>query len=145
MLRVLLIVVSAFVLAVLSLHEDYLVSFIILLLLILLQTISLIFFVEHTNNKLSKFLESIRHGDFSTSFSDEGLGKSFTNLSRQFNQITDEFKKNRAEKEEHYNYLLTVIQHVSIGIIVFRHDGKIDVFNNQLKKTAARKSPAQYQ
>ncbi|MCK9451351.1 MAG: ATP-binding protein [Bacteroidales bacterium] len=133
-LRVLLIVASAIILAVLFNREDYLVSSIILLLLILLQTISLIFFVEHTNNKLAKFLESIRHGDFSTSFSDEGLGRSFANLSRQFNQITDEFKKNKAEKEEHYNYLLTVIQHISIGVIVFRHDGKIDVFNNSIKK-----------
>ena len=133
-LRVLLIVASAMVLVVLFSREDYLVSAIILLLFVLLQTISLILFVEHTNNKLAKFLENISHGDFSTSFSDEGLGKSFANLSRQFNQITDEFKKNRAEKEEHYNYLLTVIQHISIGIIVFRHDGKIDVFNNSIKK-----------
>ncbi|MBU1368579.1 MAG: GHKL domain-containing protein [Bacteroidetes bacterium] len=132
--RVLLIVASSLVLGHLFQKEQYQVSVIILLLLVLLQTISLILFAEHTNNRLAKFLQGIRHADFSASFSDEGLGKSFTNLSHQFNQIIHEFKKNRAEKEEHFNYLLTVIQHVSIGIIVFRHDGKIDVFNNAIKK-----------
>jgi nitrogen fixation/metabolism regulation signal transduction histidine kinase len=27
-----------------------------------------------------------------------------------------------------------VVQHVTVGIIVFRHDGKVDVFNNAIKK-----------
>jgi len=133
-LRVLLLLASALLFAFLYSHEQFLVSAIILLVLIVLQTISLILFAEHTNKRLTKFLEGIRHADFSASFSDEGLGKSFIDLSHQFNQIINEFKKNRAEKEEHFNYLLTVIQHVSIGIIVFRRDGKIDVFNNAIKK-----------
>jgi len=83
---------------------------------------------------LTKVLESIRHADFAATYTDKGLGKSFEDLSQELNQIVGEFKKNRAEKEEHFNYLLTVVQHVSIGIIVFRRDGKVDVFNNAIKK-----------
>lgn len=100
----------------------------------LAQIGSLIHYVERTNRKLTQFLESIRHSDFSSSFSDRGLGRSFEGLNRAFNEVIREFRKNRAEKEEHYNYLLTVVQHVSIGIIAFRKDGKVDIINNAVKR-----------
>jgi nitrogen fixation/metabolism regulation signal transduction histidine kinase len=112
-------------------HE---VSSIILGLLIVLQTYSLIVYVNQINNKLTQFFDSIRYSDFSTSFSDKKLGKSFEKLSHSFNQVIIEFKKNRAEKEEHYNYLQTVVQHINIGIICFEQNGKIDMYNNAAKR-----------
>ena len=33
-----------------------------------------------------------------------------------------------------FRSLLTVVQHVSIGIIAFRKDGKVDIFNNAIKR-----------
>lgn len=110
------------------------VSGFIVALFIVFQTYSLIRFVERTNKKLTQFLESIRHSDFATSFSDKGKGKSFEDLSYAFNQVINEFKATRTEKEEHYNYLQTVVQHVSIGIIAFTKDGKIDMYNNAIKR-----------
>jgi len=107
---------------------------IILGLLFILEVILLVRFVERTNRKLTRFFESIRYADFSSSFSDPGLGKSFEDLSREFNQVIEAFRKYRTEKEEHFNYLQTVIQHVPIGIIVFQHDGKVEVFNNAMSK-----------
>jgi two-component system, NtrC family, nitrogen regulation sensor histidine kinase NtrY len=89
--------------------------------------------VERTNRKLTQFLDSIRHSDFASSFSDKGKGKSFRELNRAFNEVIEDFKKTRAEKEEHFNYLQTVVQHVSIGIIAFRRDGKVDLINNASK------------
>jgi nitrogen fixation/metabolism regulation signal transduction histidine kinase len=102
--------------------------------LAIIQVAALIHYTERTNRKLTQFLESVRHSDFSTSFYDKDLGRSFEGLNRAFNEVIREFRKNRAEKEEHYNYLLTVVQHVSIGIIAFRKDGKVDIFNNAIKR-----------
>ena len=102
--------------------------------LIIVQVISIIQFVERTNKKLGKFLESIRHADFASTFSDKGMGKSFQGLNHEFNQIINEFKRYRAEKEEHFNYLQTVVQHVSIGIISFTKDGKVDIINTAGKR-----------
>ncbi len=133
-LRVMALLLSSLLLAWLLLQEQYRMSSIITGFFILLQTVSLILYTERTNARLTKFFQSIRHADFSSSFSDKSMGKSFEELSNEFNQIIYEFKKNRAEKEEHFNYLLTVVQHVTIGIIVFRRDGKVDVFNNAIKK-----------
>jgi nitrogen fixation/metabolism regulation signal transduction histidine kinase len=86
-------------------------------------------YVEQTNRKLTGFLQSIRHADFSTSFTEQGLGKSFEELNNSFNEVISEFKKYRSEREEHLNYLLTVIQHVSIGMIAYTADGKVDQYN----------------
>lgn len=112
----------------------YMVSTIILSLLLIAQVVALIRFTEQTNRKLIRFFESIRHADFTSSFTDNELGKSFEGLNTEFNKVIAAFNKNKTEKEEHFNYLLTVIQHVSIGIIVFKRDGHVDVYNNAVKR-----------
>jgi len=117
-------------------HKEtaYAVSSIILAVLFFAQIISLIRYAEQTNIKLTRFFESIRHADFTSSFSDNELGSSFEGLNKEFNEVIEAFNKNKTEKEEHFNYLLTVIQHVSIGVIVFKRDGTVDVFNNAVKR-----------
>ncbi len=133
-LRIIVLTISIFLLFYLTDQTKYWVSAFILGTFIIAQIISLILFVERTNRKLAKFLQSIRHSDFVSSFSDKGMGKSFQELSNEFNEVIKQFKKNRAEKEEHFNYLQTVIQHVSIGIIAYRKDGKVDSINTATKR-----------
>jgi len=132
--RVILLALTVLLLFVLLETERYRFSAIIIGLLVILEIVLLIRYVEQTNRKLTQFFQSIRHADFSSSFSDPGLGKSFEDLSREFNQVIEAFRKYRTEKEESFNYLQTVIQHVSIGILVFRRDGQVDVFNQAIKK-----------
>ncbi len=133
-IRVLLLVSTFLVIFLIHSDDAYLVSTIILLFLFLLQLVSLIRYVEQTNRKLTKLFESIRHTDFTNKFTDNHLGQSFEELNNEFNLVIEAFNKNKTEKEEHFNYLLTVIQHVNIGIIVFKRDGKVDVYNNAVKK-----------
>ncbi|NTW24733.1 MAG: GHKL domain-containing protein [Lentimicrobium sp.] len=133
-IRVALLTANLLLLVILISRQQHEITSLITGLFALVQIGSLIHYVERTNRKLTQFLESIRHSDFSSSFSDRGLGRSFEGLNRAFNEVIREFRKNRAEKEEHYNYLLTVVQHVSIGIIAFRKDGKVDIINNAVKR-----------
>jgi two-component system nitrogen regulation sensor histidine kinase NtrY len=132
--RVILLALTVFLFFLLLELPRYRFSAFIIGLLFLLEVILLIRYVERTNRKLTRFFESIRYADFSSSFSDPGLGKSFEDLSREFNQVIEAFRKYRTEKEEHFNYLQTVIQHISIGIIVFKSDGKVEVFNQAMSK-----------
>ncbi len=129
----LVLLASAFLFVYLTAVARHTVSSIILGLFIILQVYWLILYVNRVNTKLAQFFESIRYADFSTTFSDKKLGKSFEKLGDSFNQVIEEFKKNRAEKEEHYNYLQTVVQHVNIGIICYNSDGKVDMYNNAAK------------
>ncbi len=126
--------VSIFIFFYLLQFSKYNVSAAIIGLAIVGQIMSLVYFVERTNRKLSHFLHSIRYSDFVSTFTDKGMGKSFEDLNEEFNEVIDRFKKNRAEKEEQSNYLQTVVQHVSIGIIAYTKDGKIDILNNAVKR-----------
>ncbi len=133
-IRVVLLVASIILLTILFENSKLMVSQVFLFLIVVFQIFSLIMYVEQTNKKLTGFLNSIKHADFSSSFSEKGLGRSFEELNSAFNEVMNEFRKYRSEKEEHLNYLLTVIQHVSIGMIAFREDGKIDQFNQAVTK-----------
>ncbi len=133
-LRLIVLALSFSILFYLVDKTMYNVTAIILMAFIVIQVIFMIRYVERTNRKLSAFLQSIRHSDFSSSFSDKGLGKSFEDLNKSFMEVIAEFKKSRAEKEEHFNYLQTVVQHVSIGIIVYTRNGRIDIFNHAIKR-----------
>lgn len=128
-IRVLILIASAFLLAYLLTFTQYHISAAVLGLIIIFQVFALVRYTETTNRKLTGFLQSIKHADFSSSFTDQGMGKSFDELNNAFKEVIREFRKYRSEREEHLNYLYTVIQHVSIGIIAFREDGIIDQFN----------------
>lgn len=132
--RILMIIASSVVVIFLVRQGDYIITSTILFFIIIFQITSLVKYVERTNQRLTTFLESIRHSDFASTFTDHGLGKSFDDLNKAFNDVIVEFKKTRATKEEHFNYLQTVVQHVSIGIIVFQKNGKVDLMNNAAKR-----------
>ena len=133
-LRVSLMVVTLLLIFLFHEESTYFVSTVILIILFLAQVIFLIRYTEQTNRKLTRFFESIRYSDFMGNFSDHEMGKSFEALNHEMNEVIEAFKKTKIEKEENFNYLLTVIQHVSIGVLVFRRDGKVDVYNNAVKR-----------
>ncbi len=133
-LRVILLLATLFLFVFLVTVAKHEVSSIILALLIIFETWWLIIYVNRTNTRLTNFFDSIRYSDFSTSFSDRKVGKSFEKLSQSFNEVIDEFRKNRAAKEEQYNYLQTVVQHINIGIVCYGKDGKVDMYNNAAKR-----------
>lgn len=107
---------------------------VILILTAIGLVVELIFYAERANRQLARFLESIRYSDFTVSFTSKNLGPSFSDLGRAFNEVISEFRKNKAEKEEHFNYLQTVVQHISIGIIAFKRSGRVDMYNNAVKQ-----------
>lgn len=94
----------------------------------------MIFYVNSMNQKLARFLDSIRFADFSSSFtSDSKMGSSFREVNLAFNEVMEVFKQTRAEKEEQMLFLQVIIQHINTGIISFNAEGKIGVINNAAK------------
>jgi len=132
--RILFICISIFLLVILFQQSEF-VSLIILLSSILLaQIILLIKYVESSNRDVTRFLDSIRYSDFSQSFSSKGFGSSFAELSSALTGVIGEFQKIRSEKEEHYQYIKTVIQHVAVGLIAYDSEGNVELINNAAKR-----------
>lgn len=98
------------------------------------QIYSLIRYVETTNRDLSRFFETIKYEDFSQTFKDDGRGKSFSELRTAFNDVCDAFRKARSEKEQHYHYLQTVVQHIGVGLIALQRNGDVELINTAAKR-----------
>lgn len=133
-IRVLLLSVVMFLAIWLYTQSEYLVSTIVLIVMIITLVINLIYTVEKTNKQLARFLDSIRYSDFSVNFKETGLGESFEQLNRSFSEVIDEFRKERAERQESYRTLQTVIQHVGIGLLAFNQKGEVFILNNAAKR-----------
>jgi two-component system nitrogen regulation sensor histidine kinase NtrY len=104
-------------------------------LVIVSQLVEISRFVSQTNRKLTRFLESVKYSDFISGFtSDNKLGKSFKDLNIAFNEVLEAFRKARSEKEEHWQYLNTVVQQVRTGILSFDTEGEVQLMNANAKK-----------
>ena len=103
--------------------------------IIILQLLELYRFSSQTNRKLTRFLESVKYSDFISGFNtDNRLGQSFRDLNVAFNEVLEAFRKTRTEKEEHWQYLNTVVQQVRTGIISYDTDGSVQLINTNAKR-----------
>ncbi|MBX2942339.1 MAG: GHKL domain-containing protein [Cyclobacteriaceae bacterium] len=107
----------------------------LIFIVLVIQFFELYRFISQTNRKLTRFLESIKYSDFISGFtSDHQLGQSFKELNEAFNEVLEAFRKARSEKEEHWQYLNTVVQQVRTGILSFDEDGAVQLINANAKK-----------
>jgi two-component system nitrogen regulation sensor histidine kinase NtrY len=99
------------------------------------QHVELFRFVSITNQKLTRFLESVKYSDFITGFTaDNKLGKSFKELNTAFTEVLEAFRRARSEKEEQGQYLNIVVQQVRTGILSFDSTGNVQLINANAKK-----------
>ena len=103
--------------------------------IIILQLVDIFKFISQTNRKLTRFLESVKYSDFISGFAaDNRLGRSFKELNIAFNEVLEAFRKARSEKEEHWQYLNSVVQQVRTGILSFDGDGNVQLINTNAKR-----------
>jgi two-component system nitrogen regulation sensor histidine kinase NtrY len=105
------------------------------ILVVVVQMLELYRFSSQTNRKLTRFLESVKYSDFISGFTnDNRLGRSFRDLNQQFNEVLEAFRKARSEKEEHWQYLNTVVQQVRTGIFSYDSEGKVQLMNANARR-----------
>lgn len=132
--RIFLLISSIFLLFFIHFYYFSLALLLILAIIIIYQIFLLIHYIEATNRDLSRFFESIKYADFSQSFSSHQKGKTFHELYQAINAVIQDFHQARREKEEQYRYLQTVVQHIGVGIIVFKMNNEVDLINNAAKR-----------
>lgn len=132
--RVILLCVTIGLLAYIVQNTEYVVSSLLIGLIILIQMIALIRFVETTNTKLKRFFEAISYNDFSQTFFSTKKEDTFAELGEVFNDVIEKFKSERSKGEESYRYLQTVVQHIGIGLFSFNQNGEIELLNTAAKR-----------
>lgn len=135
LIRVLLIVAFAYLGMYFFIKDQSMVQAIMFSVIVLFLVLNLISYGNTTNRKITRFLESIRYSDFSSTFiKDSKLGNSFKEMNMSFNEVIEAFKKTRAEKEEQMLFLQIMIQHINTGILSFDSNGRIGVINGEAKQ-----------
>ncbi len=136
--RVIILAVNLLLIAWLAYDSDLVITAIILGAIAIAQVLELMRYIDKTNRSIASFLENIRNSDFTSGFPRSHTGGSFNELHSTFNKVLLELKKNRAEKQEQYQYLQTVMQHVNIGIIAIKENGDVDTCNQSARLLLGR-------
>lgn len=100
-------------------------------------TAELIYFVNHSNRELQKFMESISYGDYSVSFKGGSLGKSFRELNLSFDKLIDKLKAAEAEKQSQTELLKLTFEHIKLGLIVVDSADNIQIINQHAQELLA--------
>jgi nitrogen fixation/metabolism regulation signal transduction histidine kinase len=133
-IRVILLCITIGLLAYLILNTEYVFTSLLIGIVVLIQIIALIRFVETTNTKLKRFFEAISYNDFSQTFFSTKKDDTFSELGGVFNEVIEKFKLERSKGEESFRYLQTVVQHIGIGLFSFNQNGEIELLNTAAKR-----------
>ena len=128
-LRVLFLAATIATLVYLAMETTLYATSILVAFITAYQVWSLMNFVDRTNLSLSRFFDSIRYADFLQTNQTGKVSGSFEELTRAMDQVSDAFQSARAEKEENFRYLQTIIHHVGIGLLAYSDNGDVELMN----------------
>lgn len=101
----------------------------LVLVLAIIQVVSLINYINRTNDEIHNFFEAIKNDDLNDPYLNAKEGTYNQYLRDQFNIVLKKLKRSKLTRDEHYNYLNTIVQHVGIGLITFNEKGAIQIMN----------------
>lgn len=128
-LRIALLLLNVLVLSIIFGDNRLFFNQIILFVILILQIAELIRFVNHTNRELARLFLAIRHSDFSITFREPPLGKSFKELQQSMMEIIQAYKDVKIEKEGQYHFLQMLIRQLHFGIISLEEENNITIIN----------------
>jgi len=102
---------------------------------VIVQVLSLVRFVNHTNRELESFLAGLKFGDFQQTYTIAHLGPSFAALEKMLHGAVENFKSLRVEKHKQAIYNQTLIQHIPIPFFIVHADGRVEILNNATRRT----------
>jgi nitrogen fixation/metabolism regulation signal transduction histidine kinase len=126
-----LIVVTVAALAWSILESNHVAVPAVLMIIVILQTLMLIRYVEKHVDTLEEFFAAINYEDFTQRFVSGSLD---TELRNSFNLIIEKFQQARAQREVQANYLEVVMRHVPVPLIAARSDDTLRLVNNPVRR-----------
>ena len=94
----------------------------------------LIEYLDRSNENIASFLDSIQFDDLSYSFKTESDDPAVKRLHKELNEAMLKLRNSRREKDSEFLFFKNIVMHVGIGLIVFKEDGNIEIFNSAARK-----------
>ncbi|TSA29161.1 MAG: GHKL domain-containing protein [Bacteroidetes bacterium] len=107
---------------------------IILFALFLYQVVMLVRYLNRINKKLENFFLFYLSGDVTSSNVKRTQQDEFSPLYMYFDLLNDKLEQARLKNEIQNNYFKTIVDETAVGLISFKADGSVDLFNEAAKK-----------
>lgn len=89
----------------------------------------LVEYLDRSHANIASFLDSIRFDDLSYSFKTQSDDPVVQRLHQELNEAMLKLRSSRSQKDSESLFFKNIVMHIGIGLIVFREDGKIEIFN----------------
>ncbi len=89
---------------------------------------------ESSFKKVRQFLDNIKQDSYNNVYPVKFDGTDTDDLHIEFNAILAKLQEDQAEKDANYQYFRSVFQHLSIGLITFDEEGKVQIVNTAAKR-----------
>lgn len=132
--RIGLLILTIFAFVKLIQDDGFIVTILLIFFLLGVQIISLIKYLNKTQEEFINFLKLIEFDDLSHQYSTDLKDDEENRLNREFNKILQKLRSVRKEREAEFQYLKNIVQHVGIGLITFNKNGEVQIINTAAKK-----------
>jgi len=112
----------------------FFLTVLLVLALVVIQIISLIRYIEKSNETAVDYFNTMEKTDMNTTTGDGNTVISDTEEPERYDKTLHDIKKKTNEKDAKYQYLKNIVQHIGIGIITFNRNGDIQIINTAAKK-----------
>jgi nitrogen fixation/metabolism regulation signal transduction histidine kinase len=94
----------------------------------------LIEYLDRSHTNIASFLDSISFDDLSYSFKTQSDDPTVQRLHQELNEAMLKLRSARREKDSEFLFFKNIVMHVGIGLIIFKEDGKIEIFNSAARR-----------
>ncbi|MCK4750948.1 MAG: hypothetical protein KAT15_28010, partial [Bacteroidales bacterium] len=124
-----IIVLTSVFLGIYLQKPGYPVTVSLLMVLLVLETLYLIFYLTRIRRDLLKLINALRNEDPTLQFARKGEDPYFSAIHRGFNEIIRNFRLVRLDKETEQRFFESTVNHVQFGLLAFNKKGSVELVN----------------
>lgn len=102
--------------------------------LVILEMIYLIYYINRTSRDLARFFDAFRFQDGTVSFAVPEKQKKFSALYQSFEQLLKEFRILRSSLQTEKQFYLGALNHIGMGLIVVSPNGTVKFSNRAIQR-----------
>ncbi len=134
LLRLLLILAISVLFGYLIARDESFRYLILCLIIIIVMTVSLISYLNGTNEKIMLFFDSVRNDDSTLSFTTIEKNKTLREIYLSMNKVNHQIQQLKIENRKQEQYFQILIEHIATGIVTYDNDGFVIHANTAAKR-----------
>lgn len=133
-LRVILLAITIFMLAITVLKTNYFATTLTLTILVVIQIYLLILYINKIIKEFIRITKVGKFGDQALVFNENIENNLVKELYFNLDSVIQNIKNIENQKYKQYQYFVNIMDNINIGIITFNENNIVEIINNQAKK-----------